>query len=223
MVSHSVLVPMLLWSSQKWMKNLVSSLRVWYRWDNTVQMPFLVTVMKRQGASSANLRDDNKLGTALDVLEGSTSTQRDLDRLEKWTERDQSTCDGITPRTSAGWELASWGALHWKIPWGLEKRQFKYKAAVCSCCKGEQTRTGLYKQQCSQQAKHLWDDNLSSLCSFVLCTRKALTSWSGSMDRSPGWCNTSWGTWCRKRCWGLGLFSLKPTFEGVLLLSATAC
>lgn len=46
--------------------------------------------MKRQGAPSANLRDDNKLGTALNVLEGSTSTQRDLDRLEKWTDRDHS-------------------------------------------------------------------------------------------------------------------------------------
>lgn len=49
---------------------------------------FLVTMMMRRGAPSAGLWDDDKLGTALDVLEGSTVTQSDLDRLEKWADRD---------------------------------------------------------------------------------------------------------------------------------------
>ena len=44
--------------------------------------------MMRQGAPSANLWDDTKLRTVLDVLEGNTGAQRDLDGLEKWADRD---------------------------------------------------------------------------------------------------------------------------------------
>lgn len=42
----------------------------------------------RQDAPSASLWHSAKLGKALDVLEGSTVTQRDLDRLEKWADGD---------------------------------------------------------------------------------------------------------------------------------------
>jgi len=76
-------------------------------------------MMMRQGAPSASLWDAAKLGRALGALEGSAITQRGLDRLEKWADRDlrkfskhrvlhlkwNKAC------TSTGWGLTGQGEL----------------------------------------------------------------------------------------------------------------
>lgn len=120
-------------------------------------MPLLVAMTMRQGLPSANLSEDTKLGTVLDVLEGSAVTRRVVGRPEECADRALQTlessadtttesciCDRITPCTGTGWAWLAGEPFPEKSLGVLINNNFSMN---------KQHHIGLYKQQGSQQVK----------------------------------------------------------------------